>query len=298
MNTPSPQFDHKVFPGAVPRSFLGSIILAWLSNHVARLANDLSLITTKFDLQIVSSYSPSLSTVPRLTRTSPPRPRKYKCTRALLPSTRGRSSVWALDVRLVCPHYREPVPPAILDGTDVAQHVCAAIRLVMRLNQFNHSFTPPVHSEPRAISTVRKRNQASDSGGSATDIRCGGDPRRTCCSSRFLRYPTLVRWQDLSHPSDQSRPHLQSSICWCVTFLSARICTRSHTAALTVLIDSYFWDHWPLWPELFSIYFNVYKGKSVEWGVGIFFIQLLRHLILLRYLHSGLTSQPSSRAFL
>src|SRR6266702_4363336 len=138
MNTPSPQFDHKVFPGAVPRSFLGSIILAWLSNHVARLANDLSLITTKFDLQIVSSYSPSLSTVPRLTRTSPPRPRKYKCTRALLPSTRGRSSVWALDVRLVCPHYREPVPPAILDGTDVAQHVCAAIRLVMRLNQFNH----------------------------------------------------------------------------------------------------------------------------------------------------------------
>ena len=69
-------------------------------------------------------------------------------------------------------------------------------------------------------------------------------------------------------------------------------------AALTVLIDSYFWDQWPLWPEFFSIYFNVYEGKSAEWGVGIFFIRLLRHLILLRYLRSGLISQLFSRAFL
>jgi alpha-1,6-mannosyltransferase len=49
------QFDHKVFSGAVPRSFVGSIIIAWLSNYVTRLANDLSLVTSKFDLQIVSS---------------------------------------------------------------------------------------------------------------------------------------------------------------------------------------------------------------------------------------------------
>lgn len=67
-------------------------------------------------------------------------------------------------------------------------------------------------------------------------------------------------------------------------------------AAVTVLIDSYFWDHWPLWPELYSIYFNVFEGKSAEWGVSIFFIRLLRHLILSRYLRSGLISRPS-RAF-
>jgi hypothetical protein len=47
---------------------------------------------------------------------------------------------------------------------------------------------------------------------------------------------------------------------------------------VTVLIDSYFWDQWPLWPELFSIYFNVYEGKSAEWGARVFFIRLLRHL--------------------
>jgi alpha-1,6-mannosyltransferase len=39
--------------------------------------------------------------------------------------------------------------------------------------------------------------------------------------------------------------------------------------AVTVSIDSYFWDQWPLWPEFSSIYFNVYEGKSADWGVSI-----------------------------
>ncbi len=38
-------------------------------------------------------------------------------------------------------------------------------------------------------------------------------------------------------------------------------------SALTVLVDSYFWQQWPLWPELYGIYFNVFQGKSAEWGV-------------------------------
>jgi len=39
-----------------------------------------------------------------------------------------------------------------------------------------------------------------------------------------------------------------------------------HTAS-TVVIDSYFWKQWPLWPELHGILFNVVQGKSSEWGV-------------------------------
>src|SRR6266403_809277 len=42
---PISQFDHRVFPGAVPRSFVGSIIIAWISSYVARLANHFTLIT-------------------------------------------------------------------------------------------------------------------------------------------------------------------------------------------------------------------------------------------------------------
>ena len=223
------QFDHKVFAGAVPRSFLGSIVLAWLSNHIARLANDLSLITSKFDLQIVSSYSLSASTAPRLIPTSPPRSRKHKCTRALPSSTRSRTSFWTFDIHHVCSHYREPVPRAILDGTDVAQHVCATVRWVMCLIVSLTSLIAFIYSELRRLSTVKLRIQSDpgDSGGGGTDICCRGDTRRTCCSSRFLRSPTFVRSQDLSYPSNQSRPLLRSSIRWCVTFLSTRIYTRS-----------------------------------------------------------------------
>ena len=39
--------------------------------------------------------------------------------------------------------------------------------------------------------------------------------------------------------------------------------------ALTILVDSYFWSTWPLWPEAYTLYFNVYQGKSSEWGVSL-----------------------------
>lgn len=42
------------------------------------------------------------------------------------------------------------------------------------------------------------------------------------------------------------------------------------SAALTICIDSYFWQQWPLWPELYGLYFNVVQGKSSEWGVSPF----------------------------
>lgn len=38
--------------------------------------------------------------------------------------------------------------------------------------------------------------------------------------------------------------------------------------ATTVLVDSYFWSEL-VWPELSGILFNVYEGKSAEWGVSI-----------------------------
>jgi alpha-1,6-mannosyltransferase len=43
--------------------------------------------------------------------------------------------------------------------------------------------------------------------------------------------------------------------------------THSKISAITVCLDSYFWGQWPLWPEFVGLYFNVYQGKSSEWGV-------------------------------
>jgi hypothetical protein len=40
---------------------------------------------------------------------------------------------------------------------------------------------------------------------------------------------------------------------------------------LTITVDSYFWNRYPLWPEFSGIYFNVVEGKSAEWGVRTFY---------------------------
>ena len=35
-------------------------------------------------------------------------------------------------------------------------------------------------------------------------------------------------------------------------------------SVITLLVDLYFWQQWPLWPELYGVYFNVILGKSSE----------------------------------
>ncbi|KAG7089167.1 hypothetical protein E1B28_010872 [Marasmius oreades] len=48
------KYDHFTFPGAVPRTFIGSIILAWASSPVIRSAQSLGLLSSKFDMQIIA----------------------------------------------------------------------------------------------------------------------------------------------------------------------------------------------------------------------------------------------------
>ena len=48
------QYDHFVFPGAVPRTFVGSVLLGTLARPAAYLANYLGAISSKADLQVVS----------------------------------------------------------------------------------------------------------------------------------------------------------------------------------------------------------------------------------------------------
>ncbi|KAG2018344.1 alpha-1,6-mannosyltransferase subunit [Coprinopsis cinerea AmutBmut pab1-1] len=53
--------------------------------------------------------------------------------------------------------------------------------------------------------------------------------------------------------------------------------------ATTVLVDSYFWNQPLLWPEFSAIYFNVFQGKSAEWGVSpplTYFTAFLPKLLL------------------
>ena len=51
-----PKYDHFTFPGAVPRTFIGSIVLAWLSTPVIWLLSLIRVDPTKFELQIISAF--------------------------------------------------------------------------------------------------------------------------------------------------------------------------------------------------------------------------------------------------
>ncbi|KAJ7033374.1 glycosyltransferase family 22 protein [Mycena alexandri] len=48
-----PHYDHFVFSGAVPRTFIGSVLLAWISQPVIYVAHSLGLVGSKFELQII-----------------------------------------------------------------------------------------------------------------------------------------------------------------------------------------------------------------------------------------------------
>jgi hypothetical protein len=50
------KYDHFAFPGAVPRTFIGSIVLAWVSTPIIRVAGLFARLPNKFDLQIIGEY--------------------------------------------------------------------------------------------------------------------------------------------------------------------------------------------------------------------------------------------------
>lgn len=51
----------------------------------------------------------------------------------------------------------------------------------------------------------------------------------------------------------------------------------------TVLIDSFFWQSFPLWPEWIAFYYNTIQGHSADWGVSpwhFYFLNALPRLLL------------------
>ncbi|KAJ7821541.1 glycosyltransferase family 22 protein [Mycena olivaceomarginata] len=48
-----PNYDHFVFAGAVPRTFIGSVLLAWISKPAIYLASSFGLVPSKFELQVI-----------------------------------------------------------------------------------------------------------------------------------------------------------------------------------------------------------------------------------------------------
>ncbi|KAG1775965.1 glycosyltransferase family 22 protein [Suillus placidus] len=245
------KFDHNTFPGAVPRTFIGSILLAWLTSPVAYVASQRGLLSTKLDLQIAvrlvlatlnaTGFMLIRRTVCR--RFGRPTGLMYvllTCSQFHLPFWMGRTlpNMFALfPVNLA--FY------ALYDRASQSQYptrrnVDAAFALL--------TFTAVVFRSEVALLLAPLAIQA--------------------LLLRHISFMRLIRIGFLSGMFSIG------TYCYLCIEGSATV----ERLALTVTIDSYLWNQWPLWPELYGIYFNVYQGKSSDWGTSPLHAYFLSHL--------------------
>lgn len=218
------KYDHMTFPGAVPRTFVGSILLGWLTALVASLGTSLGLVTCKMDLQIT--------------------------LRLVLASMNGLGLIFIRHA--VSKRFGRPT---------------SWLFALLTLSQFHLLFwmsrtLPNMFALiPVNLAYFALYNRAPQSvypSQTSVDV-----------AASLLVFTAVV---------------FRSEVALLLASLSLQFLAQGHTTfarlikvgfsaavaavALTVAIDSYFWNQWPLWPELYGFYFNVYLGKSAEWGTS------------------------------
>ncbi|KAG7451384.1 alpha-1,6-mannosyltransferase subunit [Guyanagaster necrorhizus] len=228
-----PKYDHFVFPGAVPRTFVGSVLLAWMSKAVIYFAERLGFVSSKFDLQIIvrlvlaSLNSVGLCCIQRgvsrrFGRLTGLFFTLFTVSQFHLPFWMGRTlpNMLALFPVNLATYLIVDGPPAIQPSNSRVTTVIALL-----------TFTAVVFR--------------------AEIFLLLGPLSLQFLYLRYITFPRLVK----------------------VGVLSALV-----SVTLTILVDSYFWDTKYLWPEFFGIYFNVYQGKSADWGVDPPLTYFTRHL--------------------
>jgi alpha-1,6-mannosyltransferase len=87
------------------------------------------------------------------------------------------------------------------------------------------------------------------------------------------------------------------------TIIPTGVCSATIALAISVPIDSYFWQR-PIWPELAGFVYNVIQGKSADWGTspihayfGNFLPKILLNPVILLFLipYAVFHSNPAMR---
>lgn len=71
---------------------------------------------------------------------------------------------------------------------------------------------------------------------------------------------------------------LQGHISLTKEIIPAGLAGATIGLAITVSVDSFFWQQFPLWPEWVGFYYNTILGKSSEWGTSPFHFYFLNAL--------------------
>ncbi|KIJ60396.1 glycosyltransferase family 22 protein [Hydnomerulius pinastri MD-312] len=223
------RYDHSVFLGAVPWTFIGSIKLAWIATPFVALGALLGLITSKFDF---------------------PRTVVFVCTMRLVLASLNAIALIFL---------QRPVSTRFGRQTSwlFTLPTCSQFHIPFWMGRTLHNMFAliPVNFVFYALyNRAPKSTQA---------------PKRNINIAIALLTFTAVIFR--------------SEVALLLGPLALQLLVQGRTKfanlvkigllaglasiALTIAADSYFWDQWPLWPELYGIYFNVYLGKSSDWGI-------------------------------
>ncbi|TDL25529.1 alpha-1,6-mannosyltransferase subunit [Rickenella mellea] len=227
-------YDHFVFPGAVPRSFVGSLALAGLTVPVLQAAAALDLLKSKFDVQIAvrialaTINSLGLALVRRAT------------------TRRFGFATGALFVLITATQFHLPFwMGRSLPNMFALFPVNVAISLILSRS--------PQTSRPT--------------------------PFMIHLSLVLLAFSTIVLRAELLL---LTVPLAIQAFLFRWTSLTALVQVGTFAAlgsiAVTMTVDSYFWDRWPLWPELNGLYFNVFQGKSADWGTSPVYAYVSTHI--------------------
>ncbi|GJE85804.1 glycosyltransferase family 22 protein [Phanerochaete sordida] len=221
-----PKYDHFVFPGAVPRTFIGSVLLAWISTPAIRVADALGLLSSKADLQVVVRLV--LATCNAL----------GFCYLRRSVSRRYGGMAGFLFVLLTITQFHLPF------------WMGRTLPNMFALLPVNVALCKLWDRAPNAYRPT---------------------PRSIDISISLLVFTAVVFRAEVAVLL--APVVLQALYCRYVSLfhvIKVGLISSLVSIGLTVAVDSYFWQQWPLWPELYGIYFNVIQGNSAEWGVSPF----------------------------
>ncbi|KXN86066.1 putative Dol-P-Man:Man(7)GlcNAc(2)-PP-Dol alpha-1,6-mannosyltransferase [Leucoagaricus sp. SymC.cos] len=223
-------FDHFVFSGPIPRTFIGSTVLACITYPFVNVAAYLNLISSKADLQIIVRLI--LAT----------------CNAIALVSFRRAVIFYCRQNRF--------------------GHTTAAFFVLLTCSQFHLLFwmgrTLPNMFILPLVNLGLARLLDRDPGPNPSRI-----PEKSWKSALWLlgistvvfRVEILLLWVPVSL---QLLVQRQASF---YSLLATNFAAALSAAAATFCIDSYFWQR-KLLPELSSFIFNVAHGQSANWGVS------------------------------
>ncbi|KAI6817417.1 glycosyltransferase family 22 protein [Hortaea werneckii] len=236
------KFDHVAFPGSVPRTFVGALLLAG-SNMAIRAASFLNPIDSDLPGQqlMVRATLGALNSVALLS------------VKGAVDTAYGKTAgTWYTFFQVTQFHvmfYASRTLPNMF-AFAITTYALSALILVKAVTA-------------KSARSARRRRLALY--------------LLTVSGIIFRSEIAILLAAETVYLIARQRPSLTKEI------IPAGVAGAAIGLAITVSVDSFLWQQFPLWPELAGFYYNTILGKSIEWGTSPFhfyFLNAIPRLLL------------------